>query len=147
MSFEHPQDQNSEGNNKEILKQNINTLIELFELNDGEGKFSSHQRVADRITAIIQKHTEEAVGGYNRIGDAEKFLQDIRKAKDKMMEEAGDDTDKKMIGDLFNKVDIPDLELGTALTPGDSERSLAGKRVGQPGSSFIETKENKKDNL
>ncbi len=141
MNFEQiPKDSNQENNQSEILKQNVNTLIELFELNDREGKFSFNQRAADRITSIIQKHTEQVEGGYNRIGDAANFLEDIRKAKEKMIEEIVDENEKRKISDLFAKVDIPDLDLGTALTPGDSERNISGKRVGRPGGSFAETR-------
>lgn len=68
MSFEQiSQDSSRDSNQSEILKQNVNTLIELFELNDREGKFASHQRIADRITSIIQRHTDRPSNNYPQL--------------------------------------------------------------------------------
>ena len=107
MSFESaPQESKEEKNGNEILKQNVNSLIELFQLNENTGKYDSNDKNVVEIGRLIQKHTESVNGGYNRISDPEAFLSDIRTARDRAIEIAGDD-EKEKIREIFNHVDMP----------------------------------------
>ncbi len=95
----------------DILKKNINTLIELFELDERNGKYESQQKLADNITRIIQQHTETVENGYNKIGDPKEFIKHIREVRDKAIEETEDEAEKLRIASLFNHVDIPSIEI------------------------------------
>ncbi len=102
MSFESAP--KKEGN--EALKQNLNSLVEIFQLNEREGKYDSNDKNVIEIGRIIQKHTESVESGYNRIGDPEGFLEDLHVSCERALEAAVDDDEKEKIREMFAHVDI-----------------------------------------
>lgn len=109
MNFETPStsDETVENEN-EALKQNINSLIELFQVNERGGLYSSDDKTVIEIGRIIQKYTTNVENGYNHIGDPEAFLSDVHIARDKMLENTVDEKEKQYIREMFKHVDIPE---------------------------------------
>jgi len=102
-----PVDQESpKADKSEILKTNLNTLIELFQNDERSGRYDADPELVNTILRTIQKHTDHVEGRNNIVGDPEAFLIDLHAARDQALEEASDDAEREKIRELFGHVDI-----------------------------------------
>jgi len=106
MSPEKVSQGGPETDKNEALKLNLNTLIEVFLLNDRTGRYDDVPEFDDAVVRVIQAHTVKVENGYNRIGDPEAFLADLHAARDRALEAAADDAEREKITELFGHVDI-----------------------------------------
>ena len=91
----------------EILKKNLNTLLEIFQIDERHGKYKDMpEDFMDMVIRIIQKNAEVVEGRNIRIGDPEAFLSDVRTTRDRLLEASDNDEEKAQIQDLFSHVYI-----------------------------------------
>ena len=101
MSIETP----SVAPNIEIWRGNINTLIQIFQLNHRAGRFEENDDIiVNKIEAKIQRHSVSSDGGYNQIGDPITFTEDLITSRDTMIADTEDVGRKEKIKVLFAKV-------------------------------------------